>query len=106
MKYTQPFKHTLADMLCHKIKENHQVKLLEVYESLLQPCKQWADGEYRLAAEITNLSASTLKRLFLPNNYQHNTFNQRSQKLFCAFLGYNEWEDLVDEINRRIYANL
>ncbi|TAF65385.1 MAG: hypothetical protein EAZ55_08990 [Cytophagales bacterium] len=102
-------------MLCRQIKR----KLKEIgtndYYSLLENSDVWTERHYQLASDLVEVSQSSLRRIYQPENYAHNNFNKRTKEKFCAFLGYEIWDDLIqiieeeiieEEIQRRQYLSI
>jgi hypothetical protein len=96
------FKTKLAQQLCHAIKELAEKHNTDEYKDLQIPCREWTDRHFRLADMLTGISSTTLKRLYLPDNYPHESFNKRTREKFYTLLSYNSWESLVEDTENQI----
>lgn len=96
------FKQKLAKMLCFTLKEDIKKRNLIDYQMLLSDCGDWTEKHYQLASELIGVSPSSLRRIFLPQNYEHTIFNKRTKQRFCSFLGYTTWDYLEQYIFEQI----
>ncbi len=96
------FKQKLAKMLCSRLKEEVKKRKLPDYQILLVTCEEWTEKHYQLASELIGVSHSSLRRIFLPQNYQHTSFNQRTRTSFCTFLDFDTWNDLEQYVFEQI----
>ncbi len=103
MNYSEKFKSKLAQLICQEIYNQLERNRFRDYQILQTTCEHWTDTHFERAAELSGVSNSTLKRIFKPQNYAHYSFNVRTQKLFCDFLAYTTWEDLVEAIHQELY---
>jgi hypothetical protein len=102
MHYSEQFKSTLAQLICQELHNQLKIKQLTDYQILQSSCKEWTDRHFERAAELIEVSNSTLKRIFRPQNYAHTNFNARTQVAFCQFLGFGTWQALEAEIWKNI----
>lgn len=75
------------------------------YQTLLLSSITWTEKQFELASDLTYLSSSTLRRIYLPANYKHTNFNVTTQQKICKFLHFGKWEDLVLEIENQIFMD-
>jgi hypothetical protein len=98
MHYSEKFKSNLAQLICQELHNQLKIKQLADYQMLKCSCQEWTDRHFERAAELVQVSNSTLKRLFRPQNYDHSGFNVRTQAAFCQFLGFADWQILQQTV--------
>ncbi|NJK82669.1 MAG: hypothetical protein HC912_01495 [Saprospiraceae bacterium] len=92
-------------MLCTKLKEQVKAQKMTHYQALFAPCEEWSEKHFQFASEIIGISHSTLRRIYLPQNYVHEGFNKRTKLILAAYLGFDNWDDLVSEISEQILTD-
>ncbi|MCU0447021.1 MAG: hypothetical protein MUE85_19165 [Microscillaceae bacterium] len=104
MQYSEKFKSTLAQLIYQELHNQLKIKQLKDYQILVSGCQDWTDRHFERAAELVQVSNSTLKRLFRPQNYDHSGFNARTQVAFCQFLGFADWQTLEQTVWESIFV--
>lgn len=98
------FKQELAKLLCTQLKNQIKTQQLTDYEGLLIPCHEWTNKHYELASELIGVSASSVRRVFLPEAYLHESFNTRTKAKYAVFLGFRTWQEIEKMLVNRLAA--